>query len=285
MQNKSQTQQVYAERVNIVVEYINDHLHEKLDVKHLAEISHFSPYHFHRIIRVFLGESLGAYVSRARVETAAKLIRYSNLPIEDVAYNVGFETPSSLSKAFKKHLNVSPSYYRANKTYIKMPVSKPDFNVDLPEPTIIEREDSTAIYIRLIGTYGSHDYTSTSKKLWGYIRKHNLLGPQLESIGISHDDPRVTEGSKCRYDACVAVHQPVQPEGEIGVKTISGGKFAVFLHKGSYMNMQKTFDGIFSKWIFENNIELRHAPIMEKYLNNPYETAEEDLRTEIYIPI
>lgn len=285
MQKKTETQQVYAERVNLIIEYINENLHEKLNIKQLAEISHFSPYHFHRIIRVFLGESLGAYVSRTRVEKAAKLIRYSKMTLEEIAYNVGFETPSSFSKAFKKHFNVSPSYYRTHLTYKKINVTKPTYSMTLPEPNIIERPDAIAIYIRLIGQYGTHDYASTSKKLWSYIGKHQLFGPQLETIGISHDDPRVTEAEKCRYDACVAVHKPIKPEGEIGVKTISGGKFAVFLHKGSYNKMQETFDAIFSKWIFENAIELRNAPIMEKYLNNPYETAEEDLLTEILIPI
>lgn len=282
----SQTQQFYAERVNIVIEYINEHLHEQLDIKKLAQISHFSPYHFHRIIRVFLGESLGAYVSRTRVETGAKLLRYSHHSIEEIAYNVGFETPSSFSKAFKKYFNISPSYYRANKAFTKQTIIKPIYTMPLHEPKIIERKDCIAIYIRLIGVYGSHDYASTSKKLWAYIGKHNLYGPQLETIGISHDDPRVTEGIKCRYDACVAVHKPVKPEGDIGVKTIPGGKFAVFLHKGSYIKLQETFDAIFSKWIFENDIELRNAPIMEKYINNPYETPnEEDLLTEIYLPI
>ena len=285
MHKKSLTHKLYAERVNVVVHYINEHLHEKLEVKQLADLSHFSPYHFHRIIRVFLGESLGAYISRTRVETGAKLLRYSSHSIEEIAYSVGFETPSSFSKAFKKHFNITPTYYRTNKAFIKTSIIKPEYTMQLPEPKIIERPDATAIYIRLIGVYGTHDYASTSKKLWGYIKQHNLFGPQLETIGISHDDPRVTEGEKCRYDACVAVHQPVKPEGDIGVKTIHGGKFAVFLHKGSYFNMQETFDAIFSKWIFENGVELRHAPIMEKYLNNPYETKEEDLRTEIYIPI
>lgn len=285
MQKKKETQQIYAERVNTVIEYINANLHDKLDVKHLAELSHFSPYHFHRIIRVFLGESLGAYISRSRVETAAKLLRYSQLTIEEIAYNVGFETPSSFSKAFKKHFEVSPTYYRTHTSFIKTHITKPVYTMNLPNPKFIERPDVTAIYIRLIGVYGSHDYTSTSKKLWSYIRNHQLFSPAIETIGISHDDPRVTEGAKCRYDACVVVNKPVNPEGEIGVKTIPGGKFAVFLHKGSYFKMQETFDAIFSTWIFENEIELRNAPIMEKYLNNPYETAEEDLLTEIYIPI
>ncbi len=139
MQKKIETQHIYAERVNRVIEYINTNLHEKLEVKHLAEISHFSPYHFHRIVRAFLGESIGAYISRSRVETAAKLIRYSQLTIEEIAYNVGFETPSSFSKAFKKHFDVSPTYYRSHPSFIKTQISKPIYTMNLPKPNIVER--------------------------------------------------------------------------------------------------------------------------------------------------
>lgn len=282
---ESKTKKVYAERINTVIEFIHQNLAEDLDVKRLARMSCFSLYHFHRIIRVYLGESLGAYISRMRVETGAKLLRYSNESVEEIAYNVGYETPSSFSKAFKKQFKVSPTVYRSDKSIVNITFKKPKVTLKLDGPKIVQRPDTKSIYIRLIGTYGSHDYKSTSIKMVKFMTKHGLFGPSTEQIGISHDDPRVTEGDKCRYDACLSIPHDINPEGEIGIKTIEGGKFAVFLHKGSYFNMQETFDAIFSEWIFENNIELRNSPIMEKYLNNPYNTEEKDLLTEIYLPI
>ena len=115
MSAKSVTKEEYQRRINIVVEYINDNLDGELGLSHLAEISMFSPFHFHRIVRAFLGEPLGEYITRIRIETAARLLRYTSLPIETIAYNVGCEIPSSLSKSFKQFYNISPREYRNNK--------------------------------------------------------------------------------------------------------------------------------------------------------------------------
>ena len=56
MQQKKTTQEEYQKCVNAVVDYINLHLGEEIDLKSLARISHFSPFYFHRIMKAFLGE-------------------------------------------------------------------------------------------------------------------------------------------------------------------------------------------------------------------------------------
>lgn len=63
---------IYHQNLNRVIEYIHNNLDSKIDIKVLANISNFSPFHFHRISRALLGEPIGAYISRIRVETAAK---------------------------------------------------------------------------------------------------------------------------------------------------------------------------------------------------------------------
>ena len=87
-ENKSNKIQYY-QKLNRVVDYIHNHLDEKIEVKKLAEMSHFSPFHFHRITRALLGEPIGAYITKTRLETAAKMLRYSTTSIEaksDVQY-------------------------------------------------------------------------------------------------------------------------------------------------------------------------------------------------------
>ena len=59
MQQKKTTQEEYQKCVNAVVDYINLHLGEEIDLKSLARISHFSPFYFHRIMKAFLGEPVG----------------------------------------------------------------------------------------------------------------------------------------------------------------------------------------------------------------------------------
>lgn len=120
MQQRPSTTEEYQRKINIIVEYINNHLSETIDLDILAEMSGFSPWHFHRIVKAFLGENIGAFIIRMRVETAARLLRYSDMPVQEISWRVGYDVPSSLSKAFKQFYGISPNDYRKNKEYIIM---------------------------------------------------------------------------------------------------------------------------------------------------------------------
>ena len=80
MEGKKTTQEEYQKCVNAVVDYINLHLGEEIDLKSLARISHFSPFYFHRIMKAFLGEPIGTFIVRTRTEAAARLLRIHQLP-------------------------------------------------------------------------------------------------------------------------------------------------------------------------------------------------------------
>ncbi len=275
----------YNEKLNVIVEYIHNHLDSKIDIKTLAELSNFSPYHFHRISKALLGESIGAYISRTRIETAAKMIRYTNLDIETIAYNVGFETPSSLSKKFKNHFGISPTEYRKDKSYNLKLNQKMDKSLNIKKPKIITIEDKQCLYYRMQGAYQTLDYQGAWPKLWAEVKAQKLFTKGIEHLGLPYDDPKVTEEGKTRYDACLVIHKAAKPSGEIGVKTLKGGKFAVFLYQGSYSYFADVYDYMFNDWLLNTDYQLREAPIREKYISNPERTEEHKLKTEFYIPI
>ena len=54
-----------------VVEHIDKHLDQPLDLGTLAEVAHFSPFHFHRLFAAWMGETLGDYLRRRKIEVAA----------------------------------------------------------------------------------------------------------------------------------------------------------------------------------------------------------------------
>lgn len=284
MQKKESTLEEYHKRVNEVVEYINNHLGEEIDLTLLAEISHFSPFHFHRIMRAFLGEPIWAFIVRTRIETAARLLRYTDMTVESIAYRVGYGAPSSLSKAFKQFYGISPNEFRNKKDYIIMKPSnvKPELDITI---SVEQRPSKQLIYIRLTGPYDSLDYCGTWGKLYQYIAELNIPFNQTEHIAIYPDDPKVTAPEKLRSELCLAVPQPVAPKGEIGVKELQDGKYAVFRYKGPYTNMAAVYDTIYAHWIPEKAFKLRDAYVYECYLNNPSDTAPEQLLTEICVPV
>jgi len=285
MEIKTSTREEYLKRVNVVVDYINNHLDEELDLQKLAEMSSLSTYHFHRIMKAFLGETLGAYIIRVRLETAVRLLRYTDLPVEQIAYSVGYEMPSSLSKSFKQFYDITPLEYRNNKNFVIMKPVQLNPDLKLKSPKVIDIETKKAIYIRLTGAYSELDFCGAWGKLWAYVKENKLFSAGIEHISIYHDDPKVTTSEKLRTDVCLVLPKPAEPKGEIGVKEIAGGKYAVFLYQGPYTNLGIVYDTIFAQWLPDSGYELRNAPLYEKYINDPSRTEEAKLKTEIYIPL
>lgn len=281
---KNITYNDYIQRINKVVAYINNHLDETLDLKTLSNEAALSDFHFHRIFKALKGEAIGGYITRLRLEATARLLRYTALTIEEIAFNIGYETPASLSKAFKKQYGISPTEYRTNKdTYImKKEIINPD--LALKTPKIVTLEPKNLIYVALTGAYGSLDYGKAYEQLWAVIKAQKLFTKGIESICISYDDPKITEGSLQRSDVCLAIHKPATPQDEVSCKTLAGGKYAVFFYQGSYENLSQVYDTAV-RWVIDHQYTLREEPFFEKYLNDARRTPKEKLKTEIYIPI
>ncbi|MBN2635861.1 MAG: AraC family transcriptional regulator [Prolixibacteraceae bacterium] len=288
MNVKTETQNFYFERINKVTQYINNHLDENLEVSKLAEIGNYSQFHFHRIMKAYLGEPVGAYIMRIRLETAITLLIYSSEEISVVALKVGYENPSLFNKAFKKRFGISPAEYRKNREITLIENQLVKFN-DMEnlrslEPKIKHLKAKKVIYATAMG-----NYNKSAGKAWDtvctFAKEKRLFGFKTEFIGISHDDPNITEPDKLRYDACIAISKEIKPEGAIGIQEIQGGKFAVFVHKGAYEKLNNSYDYIYGKWLPESGEDLRNTIGFEKYLNSPDDTKPEKLKTEIYIPI
>lgn len=267
--------------------YIDEHLDEKLDLDTLASVSCFSAFHFHRIMRAHLNESLGSYIIRQRMQIAAHLLQHSGNPVAVIAYEVGYETPSSLTKAFKNHFGVSPSEYREKKMVLRRDDKNLLFNLketDMSiEPEIRQMDEMKVIYVQAIGAY--QNVGTAWERLCMFAGPKGLLGPDTRMFGLSHDDPDVTETSKLRYDACIVVDDTIKPEGEVGIKTIKGGDYAVFRHKGPYSNLKQSYNDIFRNWLPQSERELGDAAPIEIYLNDPEKVTAEELLTEICIPL
>lgn len=285
MQQRTSTRDEYLKCVNLVVEYINNHLGEEVDLNSLAEMSNFSLFHFHRIMKALLGEPIGAFIARTRIETAARLLRNTDMAISDIAYEVGYNAPSSLSKLFKQSYGISPIEYRNNKEYTIMKKVELNSNLDV-SVEVKEITSKKLIYIRLSGDYKGLDFASAWERLFKFAQEENLIFDNcIEYLCVYHDDPKVTESDKLRTDICLALSKSAKAKGEVGVKEIPGGKYAIFRYKGPYSNLSAVYDTVYGRLVQDNGFKVVNSPVFEKYVNNPSDTAPENLMTEIYIPV
>ncbi|GAE05158.1 ADA regulatory protein [Paenibacillus sp. JCM 10914] len=100
------------EWIEIVTTYIDQHYTEHLTLDVLAEISHGSPYHLHRIFKRVKGVTPMAYIQACRIDKAKELLRHSDASISDVGHQVGMENSAYFITLFKKKTGVTPLHYR-----------------------------------------------------------------------------------------------------------------------------------------------------------------------------
>src|SRR5260370_39894448 len=98
----------YQRRILKVLVHIQNNLDRPFSLEELATIASFSPYHFHRIFRGMVGESVKEHVRRLRLERAAHCLRFTGQPRTDIAFDAGYETHQALTPTFHSMFGASP---------------------------------------------------------------------------------------------------------------------------------------------------------------------------------
>ncbi len=288
----------YKQRLLRVLVHIQEHLDESLSLDELAGLACFSPFHFHRIFKGMVGESVKEHVRRLRIERAATRLKLGAQPVVGIALEAGYESHEAFTRSFRSVFGVSPSRFRASNR--RATAAAPSglhfadgakighFKTVQPggkkmEVTIVRRGPLRVAFMRHVGRY------STVGKTWDRFLplagKEGLLGGGAEFIGLCHDDPEVTPQHRVRYDACVSVDESFRPMGEIGVQVIAGGEYAMTTHFGPYDALGRTYTRLLGQWLPRSGRQLRACPCFEVYLNDPQSTDPKDLITDIYAPL
>ncbi len=296
---KSDTQRDYTERVLLVLVHIQKHLGESLNLDELARVACFSPFHFHRIFRGMVGESVKQHVRRLRLEQAAMALKSTERPVTDIAFGAGYQAHESFTRAFRRAFACSPSEFRtaaAVSPQIESPADvhlvpsgrAPSFQpIPFAEETMqIEVKHLAPTRVAFVRHFGPYREVGRAwETLCGWAGRRGLMGPNVRFLGASYDDPEITPADKLRYDACIIVDGSVEPEGDIGVQEIGGGRYAVATHEGPYETFSETYAQIYGGWFSRQEFDPGPSPCLEFYLNDPESTAPDDLRTDVWVPI
>lgn len=109
---KEETTYGHQELINQAIDYIHTHLHQTLSSEMLAMEMNMSVYHFHRLFKSYLQETISAYITRQRMERAVMYLQTRDLSLQELSEKIGYDTPQSFSKAFKRYFGFSPIAFR-----------------------------------------------------------------------------------------------------------------------------------------------------------------------------
>jgi AraC family transcriptional regulator len=296
---KAQSLADYKRRILRVLVHIQAHLDEPLPLDELAGVAAFSPYHFHRIFRGMVGESVKEHVRRLRLERAAHRLRFTGQPVTEIAFDAGYETHESFTRAFGAMFGESPSKYRlsrrpaaygpaASGIHFTAEGAPDDFRpaAQAGPPLAVRIESLPQQRVAFRRHQGPYDGVGiTWARLMAWAGRRGVLGPYSAFFGVVHDDPEVTPPEKLRYDAAVVVPASVAEDADIGIQEIPAGGYAVATHRGPYERLGDTYARVCGEWLPQSGRELRAAPALEFYRNMPQTTPPEDLITDIYLPL
>lgn len=311
MDYKELSKKEYRARINRVMDYMEKNIDRTLDLSQMADIAHFSPYHFHRIFTSITGETPKHFLQRIRIEKSARLLHDNpKISISEIAGICGFSTAALFSRTFRKFFGITAKEYRKSlkPIYVKeaiyynkngQAVSKkrqsrtehfPQFcrveltNMIMMNTTIEIKSmpEMKVIYYRHSGEFQKikHAYEKLAK--WAAPR--GLLdNPEAKTLTVYHDDPSVTSMENVRQSACLVVGEDVKGEGEIGTMTVPGGKFAV----GHFEINPEEFEQAWNTmchWLSESGYQPGDANPYELY-HHPNPGSGKYFSVDICIPI
>lgn len=289
----------YQERIIRVLMHIQRNLDQPLSLEQLAEVAHFSPFHFHRVFRGMIGEGVHEHLRRLRLERAAHRLLTTRREVTRIAFEAGYQSHEAFTRAFGDMFGRSPKDYRAHKA-ASYPANlakgigwSPDGDLGDFEPIDqggsamqVEIKSFEPQRVAFVRHQGPYDQCGAAwEKLCAWAGPLGLLGPDAAFIGLSYDDPDVTPPDKLRYDACVSVGDGVEPGGEVAVQEIAGGRYAVTVHQGPYDKLNATYAQLCGGWMPAKKEEMRSLPCCEVYLNDIATTPPEELLVEIRLPL
>lgn len=109
---KKSTKEELAKRLQLAIDYIYAFYNQPINLDELAQISCLSKYHFLRSFKELSGLAPYQFIRKIRFEQAIHLLKHSNTSLQEIAYKIGLENASSLSRMIFKLGGTYPSAYR-----------------------------------------------------------------------------------------------------------------------------------------------------------------------------
>lgn len=289
----------YVHRVNRAIDHITSHLAEPLPLEDVARVACFSPYHFHRIFRSLVGETLHAFVKRARLERALHLISHGGgASLTEIALACGFSSSSDFSRSFRSHHGVPPSVFdveqlRRTRRDQMQDALAPDGGHRLdrlpagenPDRFVVQLRELPARrvgYVRVLQPY-SGGVPAAAARLVAWARERGLAGGQW--LGYQWDDPEIVPLERCRYDVGVELPGAAAVDADVNVAVFPAMTVAEVAIAGSIELELRALDWLYRTWLPRSGYVPDHQPMFEAWNGEPFAHGFEyyELRVQLAV--
>lgn len=290
----------YSSVVAETVTAVATDLDVALDLGVLAARSATSPFHFHRIFRGIVGETPLALSRRLRMERAAHWLVTTDKPISAIAFDSGYETHESFTRAFRDSYATSPSAFRRRGVprielaahcgvHYRPGGHTPFTPIDRGHSTmhvdIIELPARRLAAVEHIGPYNQiGDAFAQLAAIAGPAGLFERSEPPA-MIAIYHDDPESTPAAELRAHAGLTIADGADaPDGLIAID-LPAGRYARTTHHGTYELLGDTWGRFLGGWLPASGHRLGAGGTFEQYRNTPMDVPIDELVTDLFAAI
>ncbi len=287
----------YAQRINRVIDYLRGNLDRQVKLEELAKVACFSEFHFHRIFSAVSGETLNNFTNRLRLERAARFLRYTNRSLTDIAFDCGFSSSATFSRAFRSGYDTSPSQFRKNGEIKKskickelysgqeylLPMSAEEKRTAFPV-RLIDVPERQVAYIRVTNAFEMDRVIAALNTLVEWAKSQGIFS-QGTLFGMSVDDPHVTPKRLYRYEVCLATSSPFECTEGISKLRMPAMRYAATRVSGDIRKVATATDYLFRGWLIHSDYEPEHAPGLEVFLDKEKAMDWSHFELELCIPV
>jgi AraC family transcriptional regulator len=283
------------ERIQRAIDFVEAHLFDDLPLTAVAERSGSSPWHFHRLFVALTGETPATYVWKRRLSEICRRLVETRQPLVDIALDCGFESQATFTRAFTRHVGLSPGRFRRTQAYQLPAYQYPPLDLEALAERQRRMEVMEARIVRkpsfaVIGMGRRFMPTSTHiPELWGRFvpRIHEVPHRRgLHTLGVCVDaDPGTVDEVGFTYVAGVEVERvDALPDGML-VITVPANTYAVLTHRGHISRLPDTVKHVWGRWLPASGYHHVPAPDFELYDPERWDPGTGDGDVDLYVPI
>ncbi|MBE6068354.1 MAG: helix-turn-helix transcriptional regulator [Clostridium lundense] len=95
------------------LKYIEENYGEQVSLEDVASVSNLSPYYFSKLFKKEIGMNFTTYVTKHKIEKAKWMLKNTDIPIVNIASELGYYECGYFTKVFKKIEGITPTEYRS----------------------------------------------------------------------------------------------------------------------------------------------------------------------------
>lgn len=291
----------YVQRVNRAIDHVISHLDGALRLDDIAGAAGFSPFHFHRVFKSLVGETVAEFVKRQRLERALYLMSHApGRSLTEVALQCGFASSSDFSRSFKQRFGAPPSAFdlatfrdsrrdafvdaqSGDDKALRFARLPPGENPDGFEVELRNLPPRTVAYVRVLDPFSSMTTVIAAyERLMAWASARGFSDRQW--LGYMWEDPEIVALKDCRYDVAVEVDD-VRPEGEIGRFQFPAMRVAEVRIKGGLELETRALDWLFGTWLPRSGHVPDELPAFESWIGRPFAHGFEHFEIACQLPV